>query len=1845
MPTVATWIRWLVPCLLWLAIGCSGSSGPPPDVSDEVPVDIVAAHTNGLVSREGPIQVRFVSEVIAESAIGTEPPAGAFTVVPTAAGSWKWASRQVAEFRPSDTLTPGERYAIVVAPAMVLDSWRGRAPFRFGVGVQTPAWELHAVGLAPESGDGSVMRWTGAIALADVAAATDVEDLVTARHDGATLPVSWAHEPRSSTFTVSGIARTENGSTLSIEIRGAAIGATRDEQLDVPVPGLNHFVVASVAAITSGDRSIEIRFSDPLDAGQDLRGLVRVIGRNDVRIERDANVVRLYATANWSTREEVEISGVRSARGRVLADASTQVVTFESTRPGVRFVGSGVILPSSAEPIVPLEVANARAIEVVAYRVYESNVPQFLQVNRLDGTDELQRVGTRVWSRRIEVPPVEGAAGRWVRVGLDATDLVRNHPHGLYRLEVHVERADILWECAEPAWEPKEDKPPAPWDGSGGDRSFWDLWSGEDDEGWWDWDHRDDPCHKAYYRDFSWQETPAHARRNLLVTDIGLTARQGSDGMVDVVATHLGTAQPLVGADLELLDFQLQPLAKARTDGNGFARLTSPDAHPFAVAATLQSQRSWLRLDRGEALTTAHLDVGGADVHEGLKGLIYGERGVWRPGDAMHLFFVLHDVLGKIPAGHPIEFQLRDPQGRTVDEQQLATSVGGFTGILTRTAGDAPTGRWTALVRVGGAVFRQTLRVEAIIPNRLRIDLPLVADGVGADDPVLRSTLSSRWLHGAIARDLAADMEVAWSPRATRFAAYDDFRFDAPLVAFRADPETIWEGTLDEAGSAALEIPLRFPEQAPGMLTATLRTRVFEPGGASSTSESSLDVSPYPRFIGLALPKGDKARGMLLTDTPHPVRIVALDRHGKPAGNGEVAVSVRKLSWRWWWEQGDETGGDAEYAEQDQARDVASAVVPLVDGKADWQFEIKYPDWGRYLVTATDQRTGGHETGQIVYIDWPGWAGRAQKDQAGGATQLAVNADATDAEVGRKVTLSFPMPKEGRAFVSLLTGSRVLSTEWVAASSGETATHSFVATPQMAPGVYAQVVVIQPFGHGANDAPLRLYGIVPVRVYDPQTRIKPRIETAAEWRPATTNLVSVSEGSGREMTYSLAVVDEGLLGLTRHKVVNPWDSFYAREALGVRSWDLFDDVAGAYGGTLEQLLAIGGGDEGEFGGRPKAQRFPPVVWVGGPYHLAPGATDRREVDLPHYVGEVRVMVVAGHQGAFGAAETSVPVRSPLMALATLPRVLGPGEAVDLPVSLFTSGGVRDVDVTIRTEGPMNPVGDAKRRVRFDGPGEQLATFRLAVGDGLGPARVSVVATGGGQTARHDIDIEVRHPGPPITRVHSGVAAAGGAWTASIAPLGLDGATTLTVEVSRVPPMDLDQHLDALLRYPHGCVEQTTSAAFPQVALDRLIDLSPAESTKVATHVKAGIERLRRFQGTDGSFGTWPGGATDGWSTSWVGHFLLEAERAGYPLPSAMRSQWVRYQRAAADRWVRAEGGDGLDQAYRLYTLALAGAPDVGAMNRLRDVPLSDVARWRLAAAWVLAGQPDRGRELIGGVGLSTRRDRESGGSFGSPLRDRALLLEALLWLGDTTRATTVAAEISADLVDGAQLTTHEAAWALIAMSRFAERSPSSDIAATVSMAGAAGVPLQATKPLARHTVPPAQIKAGTLSVHNRGQGPLFVSAVLRGQLPPGTEGDATEGLSVAVRYEDLRGNELIPDRIEQGTDFIAAVSVTNKSGRALSQLALSHLLPSGWEAHGIAPGPATGLAWRDVRDDRILSYFALDAGGSLHVEVPLTAAYMGRFALPPVSAEAMYDPTQHGRAAGQWVEVVSQRVD
>lgn len=1815
---------------------------------------IISAHTSGVISRESPIRIRFADDVVEADALNAPLEQIPISFKPAISGVAVWSTRRTLEFRPADRLPPATEYEASLSVGDIMDETPGLDRFSFKFTTMKPTFEITFAGIGtPDNQNPINQEIRGELISADAEIGVDIEKVITADQDGDDLDIQWRHNNngRRHTFVITGITRKTENSAVNVEWQGAEIGAEVNGTRNFSIPSINSFEVLSARSVQGATAYIEIRFSDPLQANQNLRGLIRVHAGDQyqravtgIRFTIQNNLIQVFNNSRWDNAVQVTINaGIRNVLGGRLSESSIHRLVFNEVKPQLRFAGNKAIVPSAGGQTIPIETVNLKAITVEAVRVYETNMPQFLQVNNLSGSREMRRVGRVIWKKTVSLDYTPDKQNRWIRYGLDISPLTAEHPQGMYRLTISFNRPHIVYRCpddsAEEEQEYSADDELESWDDEGNGDSYWDY-TGID---WTDYyNNRDNPCHPAFYRNMYGNNTSAS--RNILISDIGLIAKKGNHDEVFVAVTDLNTAAPLAGADVSALDFQQQPLAAGRTDADGMLRLQVAGT-PYLIIAKHNNQAGYLKVDSRSVLSVSHFDIAGETVERGIKGFIYGERGVWRPGDPIYQTFVLYDTEHQLPENHPVLFELRNARGQRVNTVRRTSGVNGFYHVKYETSPEAPTGNWLSTVRVGGTVFEKVLRVATVMPNRLKIDLTFSGRTESLREGNIEGVVSAQWLHGATARNLPAKVEVELAPAATRFPGFESYTFDDPTRSFESDVTTVFDGRLDGQGLASFQTTFSAGQGAPGVLAARFTNRVFEESGAFSTDQMTMPYHPYDRYIGILTPEGDRARGMLLTDTTHVVHLASLDNEGQPTLNARVEVKLYKIQWRWWWEKGPESLAD--YAGTTSFRPIQTEIVQLADGRGTWPLKIDYPSWGRYLVTARDLDSG-HQTGKVVYIDWPGWAGRGQKQNPGGATVLAFASDKNEYSVGEQATLTIPTAQEGRGLVSIETGTRILRTEWIEAT-GEAMQFSFETTPEMAPNVYAHVTFLQPHAQSLNDLPIRMYGVIPISVTDPETRLNPQIAAADVFQPASTARIQVSEAGESAMTYTVAVVDEGLLGLTRYDTPDPWNHFYKRESLGVKTWDYFDEVAGAYGGSFERLIAIGGGDELLRSGQNNPNRFPPVVRFLGPFELDAGATNTHDVDIPQYVGAVRVMVVAGHDGAFGRAEKSVFVRKPLMVQGTLPRVLGPEETVDLPVAVFAlEDHVKVVDLSIDVEGPISIESAARQSVTFDETGDQIVSFRLKTAPGTGIANIALNAVSGGESATQNINIGIRLPSRSVSVAVDTLLTNGGTWTRRIALPGIAGTNTALLEISRIPPLNLGKRLNYLIQYPHGCVEQVTSTAFAQLKLDMILNLDQARQDQIETNIKAAIDRLHAFQTAQGGFTYWPGESSGHyWATNYVGHFLLDAQTKGYTLPAGMLTQWEKFQRNAAMSWTPQEGRTHLIQAYRLFTLAKAGAPDLGAMNRLREsAGLTTVARWRLASAYQLAGQPEAAEALAQNV-YDVETKRELSNTFGSPLRDKAMILEALSLLEEVEAALPLVEDISQTMASERWCSTHESAYALIALAQYYNLVDTDDeMTFEVAWDQDDDITLTTSEKIVQRRLTVADARGGTLAVRNTGQGTIFPRLIMEGVPAPGQEQQANNGLTMQVVYKNADNEVIQPGMVEQGTDIIAEVTIKNTSiTQDYDEIALAHLAPSGWEIRNDRlraqdNSLESRFDYQDIRDDRIYTYFDLDRGESKTFQLLLNASYLGRYYLPMISAEAMYDASIYARVKGAWTRVV-----
>ncbi|MEW7289252.1 alpha-2-macroglobulin family protein [Aquimarina sp. 2304DJ70-9] len=1762
------------------------------------------------------------------------------TVSPRVKGKVIAVNNRTISFQPEEGFEEDTQYTFTLDLEDLVKDLKDDLDEEFVFGVQTLKQQFSVLTENLQSYSKDWQYIDGTLTSSDQLQFEIAKQLVTASQKGKNLSVTFGEsidKSRQFSFRIDSIQRFEDDSEVEIKWSGKKFDIDTQGEDVLSIPGKNNFSVISVSVANVDNQYVEINFSDPLKKNQNFNGLVTISGANNLKYTVNGNVLKVYPKTELKGNLEVTVfEGIRSTDNYKLKNTYSETISFQQPKPEIRLLQSGVILPTSDNLKFNFESINLRAVEVQVVKVFENNVLQFLQNNNLNGSSNLRTVARPVAKKLINLQ--ENASlnlSKWNAFSIDLKELIKPDPGAIYRIELNYRKAYSLYKCeGEKGDDTKIDELAENYEDEE-EASFWDTsqYYYEDYYGY-NWQERDNPCSTSYFRE-------RKVAANVLASNLGVVVKKGLNHSYMIAVNDIVTTSPVSSARITFYNYQQQEMGVATTDAEGMTTFDADRPAYFAIVAS-GKQHTYVRLNDGNSLSVSKFDVSGVSLQKGIKGFIYGERGVWRPGDTLFLSFMLNDNANKLPKGHPVKFELRDPYGKVIHQETKTEGTNNFYKFEVNTSNESPTGNWQAKVIVGGASFTKTLKIETIKPNRLKIKTTF-EDGVLGSNKNIKGNLEVLWLHGAIAKNLQADINVRFSPTQTSFKTFPGYIFDDPTRRFGTEEQEIFTGQISGEGKASFSSTPKLQSKAAGMLKASFITKVYENGGDFSTDVISKDYSPYATYIGLNVPKGDKARGMLLTDTKHNFDIVSVDEKGNPKAVKDLEVYVYKVDWRWWWDTSEDNLSS--YNRGSYHNEVyKTKVTTNNNGKANFNFELKYPEWGRYLVRVVDPN-GGHATGKTMYIDWPGWAGKSRKNDPSAATMLLFSTDKKTYDVGEKAIVTFPSSEGGRALVTVENGTEVLFSRWVTPQKGETK-FELPIEELYTPNIYIHITLLQPHSSTANDLPIRLYGVVPILVEDSNTKVQPKLTMPDVLRPEETITLKVGETKGKAMTYSIAIVDEGLLDLTRFKTPNPWTSFYAREALGVKTWDVYDEVIGAYGGRINQVFSIGGDAEAGGSKSKKANRFKPMVVFKGPFELKQGETRSHQIKIPKYVGSVRTMIVASDadNAAYGSTDKTTPVRKPLMVLTSIPRKITPGEKVTIPVTIFAmEKKVKNVNVTLKPNKGFRVVGETQKNLSFSQPDEKMVYFDIEVLEGATITDIEVVASGGGEKASYRVPIDIMNPNPMTTEVTSIIIEPNGQQEIAFSSFGIEGSNSATIEMSSLPPMNFESRLSYLIRYPHGCVEQTTSAAFPQLYLGDIFNLSSEQQHKIQKNIEAAIYKLKRYIQPNGGLSYWPGYSNpNDWGTTYAGHFLLEANKKGYVLPIGFKSSWINYQQQQAKRW--RSGGNDLAQAYRLYTLALAGSPDMASMNRLRETSnLSNDAKLRLAVTYGLIGQTSAAQKSLNSATINFQPRRNHYYTYGSVNRNRAMALEALVTLGQKAKAQQVAVDLAKELSSRSWMSTQTASYALMAMAKYAvyvggkgvdvkytlnDRSTSTKTNKTLATSGELVI-----------------LKDNKLILKNNKDNTIFIQLVTSGILPVGQEKVIQSKFKAIVDYKSREGKVINTVQLSQGTDFVAEVTITNTTSNKVKDIALTEIFPSGWEVVNtrftdFGSFKANKTNHTDIRDDRVNFYFDLEPKESKTMTILLNASYLGKYYLPGIQCEAMYDNEYLVRTKGKWVEVV-----
>ena len=1791
--------------------------------------DVVVDFTQGTINTDSPIFITFNKDADTELKDTDIMNQDYLSVRPETEGQLIWSGSRMLQFIPK-SLKPNTKYTVEIDISRLYKNYKDKQ--------KVFTFEFSTVPLHINVEFGEMLAVTddtyslnGTISSNDSIPENGFKNILklNSGNDISTETEYKLADKKTISFVINNIKRGNEENILVIAWDGNSIGSEDNGQTQFEIPAIGDFKFMSYNIKSSTPTIISLIFSDQLNRTQDLRGIIlnEKISEVPKFIIRN-NIVDLEYNNYLNGNFDVKIGkNVLNIKNKKLSNDAVASIYIIPPFPALKLVDNGIITPNEGAVNFAFEAINLRAVDIEIRKVYANNIMQFLHYNTLNSDYIPAEISDIVFQKKVVLAGEvsNNDMFKWKKYSIDLSKFIKTDKGAIYNVKVGFRKSYSDFKCEDDhedlfttagltkELEPENENQGTIW-------KDWYWYSG------YKWEHEKDPCYPLYYTSRNF------IQKNILASNLGITAKSVNKNSVMVILNDLLTAQPIANATIKSYTFSQQLIEEKTTNNDGLVVFDFKDKKPYFIIAKKGNDFAYIDLGEARSLSVSEFDIGGKKLNKGIDGFIYGDRGVWRPGDSLFLNFILKRSASELPADHPVQFELMDPLGKSYLKKVSNDPVGSIYSFNCKTNHNDPTGNWLAKVTIGNQVFTERIKIETVKPNRLKIKI----DFKSSDKLSLNETgnIDVKYLNGLAPSGSSVLINLYLKKKTTKFKSYESFVFDDLASNFYNTDQTVFEGKLNENGEAEFNMNFDDKISYPGMLSADFTVKAFEKSGEYSSDNFNKTISPYDEYVGIRFPKNNWGSESLKSGEEAKIPIIVLTKEGKPVANRKVTAMVYNAQWRWWWDDNDNYVAD--YL-SDLSITPFKTIFATTDANGKAEIKLKVHDSGAYFLRVKDSKSG-HGSGVLFYTGYFGGDDGENKDFA---SKLKFEVDKEEYIAGEKAKISIPAGKGNRIFIAIEDSESIKKTVWQT-SKTDIFTYNLNIENWMFPYAYIHITVFKPIRNKESDVPLRRYGILPIKVTDPVRKLIPIVNAPDVIKPNGSYEIKVSEKNKKAMAYTLAIVDEGLLDLTRCKTPSPFDYFFAKFASTVNTWDVFNYIVQNEPAFFDKILSLGGDTESSqsVDGK-KANRFKPVVTALGPFYLKKGKTATHKLKMQNYSGSVRVMVVAAGDQDYGNAEKTIPVKSDLMMLLTAPRVLSPGETIELPVTVFsTNNSIKKVDLTLVNNELFELIGIKNTSLSFDKPGERIAYMKLKVRDKEGIGTIDVKASSGAFSANQKIEITVENPNPFIKTVKTDLISSGSKSTVTIEKAGVAGSNSAQLEFSIMPKLELESKIHYLLHYPYGCIEQTTSTAFPLVNLKHIMEMPPERTDKINQIIIRSIERLKKFQNKNGGFSYWPGGNdVDSWGSVYALHFLVEARNQGYNTSPILDNGLSYLEKVSGSKLDTKEDYYTNQRSYALMVLAKAGKPNRSAMNfmyNLKEIPT--LARWYLALAFSYSGNKDVAMKLYGKNKNEIKDYTDVYYTYGTSLRDYSVLLMLMQELNKSEAASVLAKDIITRFNKDWN-STQETAYVLIALSDYmVKHSKGLDFTLT---SGGKTIAVKSEKSI--YSLSFSEAKMLDIVVTNKNtKSPLFVNVVSSGKAKQEAGESQNSNMNLSISYVDTEGKPIDISNLKMGTEFKALVSINSNNGiKDYRNMALNQVFPSGWEILNWRMSGAENINkyinYQDIRDDRVYSFFHLYK--SSKIEIPLIATYPGQYYMPVQFCESMYDNTVYSRQKGEWVEV------
>ncbi|MGK3125732.1 alpha-2-macroglobulin [Candidatus Pantoea formicae] len=1619
---------------------------------------------------------------------------------------------------------------------------------------------------------------------------------------------------------------------LSVLIGGSLLGGTLLPAQAAETPAVqNTAKMLSVIDLSElqldGAAALVLTFNTAIDSKQDVNALVHISDEKSGKVDggwelaQNGKALR-FRHPEPSRKLTVTVdAGLKAAGGSSLSSAFSQSLTTRDIQPMVGFASRGSLLPLRLTQGLPVLALNVNNIDVDFFRVKGAALADFLAQwnygNNLSYWEsrDLLKNADLVYSGRFDLNPARNTREK-MQLPLGDVDALKQP--GVY---LAVMKQAGTYNYTQPA-------------------------------------------------------------TLFTLSDIGLSLHSFPD-QLELFTQSLASGAPLDDVNVQLLDEKGQQLASGTSDSNGHLRLPA-NAKGKLLLATQKGQTSLIDLNR-PALDLAEFPIDGPQGYD-KQFFIFGPRDLYRPGETVIVNALLRDADGKPLPPQPVKAEVVQPNGEVTQTFVWQPENGVYQQRFTLPV-SAMTGEWTLRINSGDNQPRTwPFQVEDFLPERMALALSNSEQPV-APDAAVTFDVEGRYLYGAPAAGNELQGQLFLRPAREAVAALPGYQFGDITEDLKRSLDDVDE-KLDESGKLQLNVESSWAESH-SPLNLILQASLLETGGRPVTRRTTQSIWPAPALPGIRPLFNSESVYDYRTDRYRDEPTVPENSlaefdvvYANPQGEKLAAqdLDVRLIHERrdYYWSFSDSEGWQSRYDQKDLQED-----EQRINIAAGGSQKISFPvEWGTYRL---EVHAGDNIVSSVRFNAGYWWQDNTEGTGALRPDQVKLKIDKSAYQPGDTAHVQVESPAAGKGYLMVESSSGTLWWQPLDVPAGGATIDVPINDSWKRHDLYLSAIVVREGDKANGTTPKRAVGLLHLPMATEARRLNLMIDAPAKIRPEQTVKVKVKasrEGSvlPQQVQVLLSAVDSGVLNITDYATPNPWEAFFGRKRYNADQYDVYGQLIEG-GGKLAALRFGGDGDDADAlsrGGKKPVTDVQIVAQQLQPVTLDANGEGTLELPIPAFNGELRLMAQVWSADSFGSADRKMVVAAPLISELATPRFMASGDQSTLALDLTNlTDQPQTLKVDVTASGLIALAGNVTPSVQLAKGARTTLQIPVKAEGAFGEGAVQVKVSGmslPGETlapSERKWTIGVRPAYPAQTLSFDNVMQTGQSWQVVASAFNGLQKDTLTgqLSLSNRPPLNIASFISQLYAYPYGCLEQTASGIWPSVftnkaQLDALgIKTSTDEARRAS--IATGIARLSGMQRGNGSFGLWSKESPEEfWLTAYVTDFLLRASEAGYSVPEGVISRaderLLRYLQDPAQietSW--SSDADGLRfsvQAYAGLVLARQQQAPLGALRALydkREQAKSGLALVQLGVALKLMGDQQRAQlALAQGVGLE-RKPNSWLGDYGSPVRDRALILALL---AENQLLPDMQGPLLIDLakaVHGQRWFSTQENNALFLAARTLQQHKGENWQATLV---GRSEPLSSDQPL-NMGISEDQLRQG-LSVKSDNASPLYGTLNVVGY-PRSAPSPISNVLNITREYFTLDGKPADLTNLKSGELLVVRLKVS--ASERVSDALVVDLLPAGLELENqnLSDSSASlgdsadalkesmmdmqqaNIKHIEFRDDRFVAALALDGytpGTLLYLARAVTP---GSYRLPPPQVESMYVP--EWRAIGTTPEKLNVR--